>query len=232
MTPPFGLGDPDDYNTYGSLEFQVRHSFWNRDSLHLAIMRIYINVEYQPKTNLAQPTNLKDQSGVQLELDGIFPAVLHHHRGEIHPPWKETAIGFAAAAKLANVCEGQLLRVLGANRVMAVFDKALFHKGYFGYEDGNIKYMGGDKLIIEEQDNDFWSVFEAEEQLRSLGNRVENISTLWYKDPEVEELEVGMTQFVNDRDVVNMVNLGLARGCIELYVVYEGYDQEGFPKIG
>ncbi|MED6173905.1 hypothetical protein PIB30_064081 [Stylosanthes scabra] len=115
---------------------------------------------------------------------------------------------------------------------MAFFDITLFHKGYFGYEDGHMKYMGGEKLIVQEQDSDLWSVFEVEEQLRRLGNRVEDIATLWYKDPEVEQLEVGLTQFANDRDAINMVNLGLTRGSVELYVVYEGYDDEGIPEIG
>ncbi|MED6202407.1 hypothetical protein PIB30_105061, partial [Stylosanthes scabra] len=139
---------------------------------------------------------------------------------------------FAVAVSL-SCCEARESgRVVRTKRAMAFFDITLFHKGYFGYEDSRMKYMGGEKLIVQEQDNDFWSVFEAEEQLRRLGNRVEDIAALWYKDPEVEQLEVGLTQFANDRDVINMVNLGLARGSVELYVVYEGYDDEGIPEIG
>ncbi|MED6149559.1 hypothetical protein PIB30_063675, partial [Stylosanthes scabra] len=86
---------------------------------------------------------------------------------------------------------------------MAVFDIALYFKGYFGYENGHMKYFG-QKLIIEEQESDFWSVYEAEEQLKRLGVAPDDIAALWYKDPEDEVIETRLQTFENDRDALEM----------------------------
>ncbi|MED6162822.1 hypothetical protein PIB30_074125 [Stylosanthes scabra] len=91
-------------------------------------------------------------------------------------------------------------------------------RGYFGYEDDHMRYFG-EKLIIEEQDSDFWFAYEVEEQLKRLGVAKDDIAALWYKDLEYEEIEIGLQ------------TLGLLRGLVELYVVHEGND-EGFPEIG
>ncbi|MED6181489.1 hypothetical protein PIB30_019743 [Stylosanthes scabra] len=68
--------------------------------------------------------------------------------------------------------------------------------------------------------------------LRLLGHRKDDIAPLWYKDPEVEELEIGLMQFATDMDAINMARLGIARRCVELYVVHEGFDDEEIPEIG
>ncbi|MED6138896.1 hypothetical protein PIB30_078823 [Stylosanthes scabra] len=55
-------------------------------------------------------------------------------------------------------CEGFcVIRV-----TMALFDIKLYHKGHFGYVDGVMRYVGGEVLLIEDNDSDFWCVFVAE----------------------------------------------------------------------
>ncbi|MED6216659.1 hypothetical protein PIB30_009545 [Stylosanthes scabra] len=90
----------------------------------------------------------------------------------------------------------------------------------------------GQELIIEDNDSDFWSVYEAEEQLRRLGHEDDDISAMWYKDPAVEDYSIGLRQFVTDADALEMVRIGVERGHVELFVVHEDAPKEGFPEIG
>ncbi|MED6157855.1 hypothetical protein PIB30_027384 [Stylosanthes scabra] len=90
----------------------------------------------------------------------------------------------------------------------------------------------GEKTVVGGQDADFWCIFEAEEQLMHLGVEKRNISAMWYKDLLVEEFDIGLIQFENDRDAIEMVRLGLLRGYVELYVVHSDREIEGFPEIG
>ncbi|MED6177679.1 hypothetical protein PIB30_100428 [Stylosanthes scabra] len=47
---------------------------------------------------------------------------------------------------------------------MVYFDIKLYHKGYFGYKNGKMRYFG-EELLVGDFDSDFWCVFEAEDQL-------------------------------------------------------------------
>ncbi|MED6143706.1 hypothetical protein PIB30_008347 [Stylosanthes scabra] len=120
---------------------------------------------------------------------------------------------------------------LRQRRRMVYFNIKLYHKGYFGFVDGVMRYKG-QELIIEDNDSDFWSVYEAEEQLRRLGHEDDDISAMWYKDPAVEDYSVGLRQFVKDADALKMVRIGVERGHVELFVVHEDAPEEGFPEIG
>ncbi|MED6179996.1 hypothetical protein PIB30_006113 [Stylosanthes scabra] len=115
---------------------------------------------------------------------------------------------------------------------MIYFDIILYHKGYLVYVNGLMTYKGGERVTIADQDSDFWSLFEAEEQLRRMGHDMDDIAAMWYKDLEVEELEVGLFHFTNDRDALEMVRIGTERGAVELYIVHEDNHGEEFPEIG
>ncbi|MED6118318.1 hypothetical protein PIB30_001547 [Stylosanthes scabra] len=114
---------------------------------------------------------------------------------------------------------------------MVYFNIKLYHKGYFDFVDGVMRYKG-QELIIEDNDGDFWSVYEVEEQLRRLGHEDDDISAMWYKDPAVEDYSVGLRQLVKDVDALEMVRIGVERGHVELFVVHEDAPEENFPEIG
>ncbi|MED6196736.1 hypothetical protein PIB30_050091 [Stylosanthes scabra] len=97
---------------------------------------------------------------------------------------------------------------------MALFNITLHHKGYFGYVDGLMRYVGGEKLVIEENDSDFWCVFEAEEQISRLGTHKSDISAMWYKNPAIGDYSVGLRMFLNDRDALDMCRIAAERGGI------------------
>ncbi|MED6193547.1 hypothetical protein PIB30_020514 [Stylosanthes scabra] len=106
-------------------------------------------------------------------------------------------------------------------------------KGYFGYVDGVLRYVGGEKLTIRDNDSDFWCVYEAEEQLSRFGYPKSDIYAMWYKDPTVDDLAGELVQFIGDRDALEMVRIARERGSVELYVVHESQNNdEGFPEIG
>ncbi|MED6212373.1 hypothetical protein PIB30_082634, partial [Stylosanthes scabra] len=115
---------------------------------------------------------------------------------------------------------------------MAFFDVHMYYGGCFGHVDGIMKYKDGEKTIVIGQDEDFWCIYEAEEQLRHLGIKKRSICAMWYKDPEVEAFDIGLIQFENDRDAIDMVRLGMLRGYVELYVVHSDREIEWFSEIG
>ncbi|MED6174786.1 hypothetical protein PIB30_072299, partial [Stylosanthes scabra] len=77
----------------------------------------------------------------------------------------------------------------------------------------------------------FWTS-EAEEQLRHLRCETYNIAAMWYKVPLNQEFENGLWAFENDTDALEMVRIGQLRGHVELYVVHNDREDEGFPEIG
>ncbi|MED6196236.1 hypothetical protein PIB30_045567 [Stylosanthes scabra] len=95
-----------------------------------------------------------------------------------------------------------------------------------------MRYVGGEELIIEENDSDFWCVFEAEEQLVRLGHEKSEIVALWFKDPAIADLSVGLRIFLDDKDALEMVRIAAQRGHVELFVVHHDGHEEGFPEIG
>ncbi|MED6163774.1 hypothetical protein PIB30_083295 [Stylosanthes scabra] len=107
----------------------------------------------------------------------------------------------------------------------------VYHGGWFGYVNGRMRYVRGDTVIVEDNDSEFWCVFEVEEQITRFGHAKEDIAAMWYKDPQVAEYEIGLMAFDSDRAALDMVRIAEERGYVELFVVHEG-DQEGFPEIG
>ncbi|MED6224156.1 hypothetical protein PIB30_081124 [Stylosanthes scabra] len=101
------------------------------------------------------------------------------------------------------------------------FDIKVYHGGWFGYVNGSMRYVGGDTVIVEDNDSDFWCVFEAEEQLTRFGHAKEDIAAMWYKDPQVAEYEIGLMAFDSDRVALDMVRIAEEKGYVELFVVHE-----------
>ncbi|MED6159262.1 hypothetical protein PIB30_040723 [Stylosanthes scabra] len=83
---------------------------------------------------------------------------------------------------------------------MVYFDIALYHRGYFGYVDG----------------------------IRRLGD--EDVAALWYKDPAIENMSIGLRMFLNDKNALNMVKIAEQRGHVELFVVHEDNPEEGIAS--
>ncbi|MED6128162.1 hypothetical protein PIB30_094953 [Stylosanthes scabra] len=111
------------------------------------------------------------------------------------------------------------------------FDFEVYHGGWSGYVDGSMRYVGGQIVIVEENDSNFWCVFEADEQLTRFGYAKADIAAMWYKDPQVAEYDIGLMMFDSDRDALEMVRIDEERDYVELFVVHEG-DQQGFPEVG
>ncbi|KAL4288288.1 hypothetical protein AHAS_Ahas19G0271200 [Arachis hypogaea] len=90
------------------------------------------------------------------------------------------------------------------------------------------KYLKGQTIIIEEIDGDQWSAFEVYEELRQFGYLESNISALWYKDPIVENCE---KMLKGDLDAIGMCRIAQMKHLVDLFVVHEIRDKEGFPEV-
>ncbi|RYR00327.1 hypothetical protein Ahy_B07g088453 isoform A [Arachis hypogaea] len=108
---------------------------------------------------------------------------------------------------------------------MGYFKVKVYHGGWFTYKNGPIEYVGGETMVIEEIDGDRWSVFEAYAELKQLGYVKENIPSLWFKDPVVEDMEKNLKLFKTDADSIEIDH-------VELYVVHKVQDEELFPDDG
>ncbi|RYQ99384.1 hypothetical protein Ahy_B07g087331 [Arachis hypogaea] len=108
----------------------------------------------------------------------------------------------------------------------------IYHWGRFRYEDGTLRYLGGQKTVIEDVNSDCWSVFEAYAELKQFGYTRENISALWYKDPACQWLEKALKLFATDRDALKMCKIANLRGHVEVFVVHVVEDAEEFPEAG
>ncbi|MED6211744.1 hypothetical protein PIB30_076586 [Stylosanthes scabra] len=97
---------------------------------------------------------------------------------------------------------------------------------------GGMWYVGGEELIIEENDSDFWCIFVAEEQIVRLGHDRSDIAALWYKDPAIEDLSLGLMMFLDDKNALKMCRIAAERGHVEMFVVHQDGPEEGFPEIG
>ncbi|RYR04301.1 hypothetical protein Ahy_B06g083979 [Arachis hypogaea] len=90
--------------------------------------------------------------------------------------------------------------------------------------------MRGQTTIIEDINGDRWSVFEAYEELRQFGYLQSNIAALWYKDLTADDSENNLKMLKGDSDVIEMCKIAGMRGLVELFVVHDVGDAEGFPK--
>ncbi|RYR11098.1 hypothetical protein Ahy_B05g079583 [Arachis hypogaea] len=115
---------------------------------------------------------------------------------------------------------------------MGSFNMSVYHGSRFGYDNGILQYIEGQKTLIQDVESDCWSVFEAYAKVRQFGYTKENISTLWYKDPSAEWLEKDLKLFAGDRDTLEMCRIAELRSHVELFVVHKVDDAEEFPEIG
>ncbi|RYR34619.1 hypothetical protein Ahy_A10g049585 [Arachis hypogaea] len=115
---------------------------------------------------------------------------------------------------------------------MALFNMRVHHGGVFGYENGVLKYLKGQSIVVEDIDSNRWSAFEAYEKLRQLGYLKSNISALWYKDPTKDDYESHLKLLGGDTEAIEMCTIAGRRGFVDLFVVHEVEDAEGFPEVG
>ncbi|RYQ83050.1 hypothetical protein Ahy_B10g101666 [Arachis hypogaea] len=115
---------------------------------------------------------------------------------------------------------------------MALFNMRVYHGGLFGYKNGVLKYLKGQSTVVEDIDGDRWSVFEAYEELRQLGYLKSNISALWYKDPTEDDYERHLKLLGGDTEAIEMCTIAGRRGFVDLFVVHEVEDAEGFSEVG
>ncbi|RYR26514.1 hypothetical protein Ahy_B02g060764 [Arachis hypogaea] len=114
---------------------------------------------------------------------------------------------------------------------MVYINMRVHHGGAFGYEDGVFKYLKGQTTIIEDIEGDQWYVFEAYKELRQLGYLQYNIAALWYKDPSLDDSENNLKMLKGDADAIEMCNIARLRGLVELFVVHDVGDAEGFSDV-
>ncbi|RYR13047.1 hypothetical protein Ahy_B04g070247 [Arachis hypogaea] len=115
---------------------------------------------------------------------------------------------------------------------MSLFNMRVHHGGAFGYENGVLKYLKGQSTVVEDIDGDRWSVFEAYEELRQLGYLKSTIAALWYKDPTGDDYESQLKLLTGDTEAIEMCTIAWRRGFVDLFVVHEVGDAEGFPEVG
>ncbi|MED6121113.1 hypothetical protein PIB30_027183 [Stylosanthes scabra] len=89
---------------------------------------------------------------------------------------------------------------------MVFLNIKVYHGGWIGHVDGSMRYIGGHTMIVEDNDSDFWCVYEAEEQLARFGHAKEDKAAMWYKDPQVTEYEIGLMLFDSDRAALDMID--------------------------
>ncbi|QHN92942.1 uncharacterized protein DS421_17g588360 [Arachis hypogaea] len=119
-----------------------------------------------------------------------------------------------------------------SNQVMGTFNLTVYHGGRFGYDNGTLEYIGGERTVIEDVDMDCWSLFEAYAEVGQFGYTKEKISAFWYKDPSSEWLENDLKLFEGDRDAIEMCKIAEKRGHVDLYMVHKIEVDEDFPEVG
>ncbi|RYR26088.1 hypothetical protein Ahy_B02g060235 [Arachis hypogaea] len=115
---------------------------------------------------------------------------------------------------------------------MALFNMRVHHGGAFGYENGVLKYLKGQSTVVEDIDGDRLSVFEAYEKLRQLGYLKFTIATLWYKDPTADDYESQLKLLTGDTEAIEICTIAGRIGFVDLFVVHEVGDAEGFSEVG
>ncbi|RYR70987.1 hypothetical protein Ahy_A02g005294 [Arachis hypogaea] len=95
-----------------------------------------------------------------------------------------------------------------------------------------ITLFEGQATVIEGIDGDRWSVFEAYEELRQFEYLKSPITALWYKDSNADDFESNLKLLKGDSDAIEMCNIVEFRGFVDLFVVHEVGDADGFPEVG
>ncbi|RYR28097.1 hypothetical protein Ahy_B01g052205 [Arachis hypogaea] len=90
----------------------------------------------------------------------------------------------------------------------------------------------GQATVIEDIDGDRRSMFEAYEKLRQFGYLKSTIAALWYKDPNADDSESNLKLLKGDSYAIEMCNIAELRGFVNLFVVHEVGDADGFSEVG
>ncbi|RYR52149.1 hypothetical protein Ahy_A06g027066 [Arachis hypogaea] len=128
--------------------------------------------------------------------------------------------------------EGGRSTTIIAIEVMESFNLTVYHGGRFGYDQGTLQCIREQKTLIEDVENDCWSVFEVYAKLRQFEYTNFNISVLWYKDLTAEWLEEDLKLFAIDREALEMCRTAELRSHVEMYVVHEVDEGESFSEVG
>ncbi|MED6219420.1 hypothetical protein PIB30_035636 [Stylosanthes scabra] len=99
---------------------------------------------------------------------------------------------------------------------MDSFSVMVNHSGKFREKVGRGKYVDVEKEIVDWCDRDKWSLLEVYDMLEKIGYLEENIDSLWYKIGGL-----GLKKLCVDRDAMELANVGVVKGLIELYVVHK-----------
>ncbi|RYR35530.1 hypothetical protein Ahy_A10g050681 [Arachis hypogaea] len=94
--------------------------------------------------------------------------------------------------------------VVISNQGMGIFNLSVYHGGRFGYDNGTLQYIRGQKTLIEDVESDCCS----------------------------EWLEKDLKLFAGDRDELEMCRIAELRSHVELFVVHKVDDAKGFPEVG
>src|ERR1043165_1749887 len=96
---------------------------------------------------------------------------------------------------------------------MGVFNLVFHHGGSF-VQDGHTYYRGGSETVVEGQDEDKWSFFEAVSLVKDWGYEG---FRLWRKIPQTDE---GFTNVVDDAGAVEFHEISYYSKCIVLVYLH------------
>ncbi|RYR10143.1 hypothetical protein Ahy_B05g078613 [Arachis hypogaea] len=99
---------------------------------------------------------------------------------------------------------------------MGSFTLTVYHGGRFGYEEGSLWYLGGEKTVIEDVD----SICGAE------------VVQIHQREHFSSVLEKALKLFATDKDALKMCRIVNLRGHVEVFVVHVIEDVEEFPEAG
>ncbi|RYR22160.1 hypothetical protein Ahy_B03g067441 [Arachis hypogaea] len=92
--------------------------------------------------------------------------------------------------------------------------------------------MKGQATVVKDIDGDWWSVFEAYEELRQFGYLKFTIAALWYKDATANDSKSHLKLLKGDSEAIEMCSIAGKRGFVDLFVVHEVGDAERFSEEG
>ncbi|XP_016191702.1 uncharacterized protein LOC107632544 [Arachis ipaensis] len=90
--------------------------------------------------------------------------------------------------------------------------------------------MEGQATVVKDIDGDWWSVFEAYEELRQFGYLKFTIAALWYKDATANDSKSHLKLLKGDSEAIEMCSIAGKRGFVDLFVVHEVGDAERFSE--
>ncbi|RYR37094.1 hypothetical protein Ahy_A09g042021 [Arachis hypogaea] len=106
---------------------------------------------------------------------------------------------------------------------MSYFSVKVYHHGSFGLQGGQLKYLGGETIIIDYCNEDEWSLIEVYDIVSRQGYLKKDIAAMWYKSQD-QNTEEGLRMLRTDKDTMNMANVGVREDMVELFVVHKTSD--------